>query len=82
EAASQSVPSIAGRAGGVPDAVRDGETGLLVRPGSVDELAEAINRLRNDTVFRRALGERAREHARSFSWDTCARETFGGRAKS
>ncbi len=65
EAAFHGVPSIGARAGGVPDVVLDGETGLLVPPGDPDALAAAIACLRDDPELRRRLGEaaRARAHA-------------------
>jgi glycosyltransferase involved in cell wall biosynthesis/peptidoglycan/xylan/chitin deacetylase (PgdA/CDA1 family) len=39
EAMAAGVPVIASRLTGIPELVRDGETGLLVEPGDVDELA-------------------------------------------
>jgi glycosyltransferase involved in cell wall biosynthesis len=41
-------PVIASRVGGVPEVMRDGETGLLLPPGDVDALAAAIIRLVKD----------------------------------
>jgi glycosyltransferase involved in cell wall biosynthesis len=46
--------------GGIPDAVSDGENGLLVEPGQVAALADALARLLGDEAERRRLGERAR----------------------
>lgn len=46
--------------GGIPDAVADGENGLLVVPGDVEALAAALGRLLGDDEERRRLGERAR----------------------
>jgi glycosyltransferase involved in cell wall biosynthesis len=43
EALRAGVPVVASGAGGIPDIVRDGETGWLVPPGDVDELARAIS---------------------------------------
>ena len=44
------------RAGGIPEAVVDGETGLLVPPGEPQPLAQAMVRLLNDAGLRRAYG--------------------------
>ena len=63
EAAFHRVPSIGTNAGGVPDAVVDGETGVLIDPGDVSALAAAIQKLRNDAGLRRRLGEAARTRA-------------------
>lgn len=43
-------------AGGIPEAVRDGETGLLVPPGDAAALAAAIVRLLQDAPLRAAMG--------------------------
>jgi L-malate glycosyltransferase len=49
------------RTGGVPEAVVDGETGLLVRPGDAAALAEAIVRLLKDAPLRARMGEAGRQ---------------------
>lgn len=60
---------IGGRSGGIPDAVIDGETGLLVDPLNVDEIAEAIIRLLTDRDLSRSLGENGRRRVeRELSW--------------
>jgi glycosyltransferase involved in cell wall biosynthesis len=46
EALAAGRPVIGSRIGGIPDFVQDGVNGLLVRPGSADELAGAMTRLR------------------------------------
>jgi phosphatidylinositol alpha-1,6-mannosyltransferase len=61
EASATGVPVIGGRAGGVPDAVRDGETGSLVDPTSVDEVARTVERLLDDPALARRLGEGGRK---------------------
>lgn len=48
------------RAGGIPEAVQDGVTGVLVPPGNSDALAEAIVRLLRDAPARRRLGDAGR----------------------
>jgi glycosyltransferase involved in cell wall biosynthesis len=44
------------RAGGIPEAVEDGVTGLLVPPGRADALAEAIVRMLRDPAARQRMG--------------------------
>ena len=63
EAALHSVPAVAGRAGGMEDAVVDGVTGLTVDPESASDIASAIRRLADDPELRRRLGESARQRA-------------------
>lgn len=46
--------------GGIPDALRDGDNGLMVEPGKVDALAAALGKLLGDDGERRRLGARAR----------------------
>ncbi len=48
------------RAGGIPEAVEDGVTGVLVPPGNSDALADAIVRLLGDAAARRRMGEAGR----------------------
>jgi phosphatidylinositol alpha-1,6-mannosyltransferase len=69
EAGLHGVPVVAGGVGGALDAIRDGETGLLVDPTSPLEVADAIADLLEDRERARALGEAGREYARRFSWD-------------
>jgi glycosyltransferase involved in cell wall biosynthesis len=51
---------IASRMAGTPEQIVDGETGLLVTPGNVDELAAAMSRLLLDAPLRRAMGTAGR----------------------
>lgn len=60
---------IASRVGGLPDLVDDEVTGLLVAPGDVAALANALRRLLDDAVLRRRLGENAGRKIRAaFLW--------------
>ena len=59
EAMAAGVAIVATSVGGIPDAISDGESGLLVPPGRVDLLAGAIERCLNDADLRRALGAAA-----------------------
>jgi glycosyltransferase involved in cell wall biosynthesis len=52
---------VASRVGGIPEVVSDGETGLLVPPGNVPALAEAISRLLIDQPLRTKLGLAGRQ---------------------
>jgi phosphatidylinositol alpha-1,6-mannosyltransferase len=68
EAAARGVPAIGSPIGGVPDAVADGETGMLVAPDP-DAIAEAIEQFRSDPEMRDAMARRARERVEeSFTW--------------
>jgi L-malate glycosyltransferase len=52
-------PVVATRAGGIPEVVEDGLTGLLVPTRDPEEMAAAIVRLLNDAALRRQMGEAA-----------------------
>ncbi len=68
EAMAAGLPVVALRVEGVPDAVRHRETGLLVDPGSVSQLAAAIEEFITGHVDYSALSVAARHrHAESFS---------------
>jgi len=51
--------------GGVPETLRDGETGLLVPRGNVQALARALERLQSDSALRVRLGSEAAREARA-----------------
>ncbi|HVV89015.1 MAG TPA: glycosyltransferase family 4 protein [Solirubrobacterales bacterium] len=59
ETAAAGKPIIASRIGGLLDSVADEETGLLVPPGDVAALGEAIKRLLSDPGLRKRMGEAA-----------------------
>jgi glycosyltransferase involved in cell wall biosynthesis len=63
EAAASGLPVIATCHAGIPEAVRDGETGLLVPEASVGPLGEALLRLLGNAGMQRAFGRAAREMA-------------------
>jgi glycosyltransferase involved in cell wall biosynthesis len=57
---------VASRAGGIPEIVQDGESGVLVRPGDASDLATALARLARDPPERARLGRGARRRAMMF----------------
>jgi glycosyltransferase involved in cell wall biosynthesis len=60
EAMALGVPVVATRIAGVPRVVRDGENGLLVEPGTVEGLAEALARVLADRGLGARLGAAGR----------------------
>lgn len=62
-------PIITSNIGAIPEVIRHEENGLLVTPGSVDDLVRATVRLLNDPPLARRLGDRAREDARQHTWE-------------
>lgn len=77
EAGACGKPVIGARAGGVPDAVRDGETGLLVPPRDAHALAEAATQLLADPEQAQRLGRQGRERVlQENTWDRIADRLF------
>lgn len=77
EAGRHGLPSISTAIGGIPEAVADNRSGLVSAPGDAEALAANLTRLLTDKTLRSRLGDGAREHARSFTWEGTARATFG-----
>ena len=70
-------PVVAGNVGGLRDLVVHEETGLLVEPGDVVALREALTRLLDDADLRRRFGEAGRARiAEHFTWQRFADETL------
>jgi rhamnosyl/mannosyltransferase len=76
EASACQTPIIGTRVGGIPFAVLDNITGLLVEPGDVNGLAGAIDRILADSELATLLGtngyRRVKEH---FTWSASAEAT-------
>ena len=60
EAMAAGCPVVASRVGGIPDAVRDGQDGLLVPVGDPQALAAALGRLIDDRELATRFGAAAR----------------------
>jgi glycosyltransferase involved in cell wall biosynthesis len=66
-------PVVASRLDGLPEVVRDGETGFLVTPGDVDELRDRLAQLLADRVLAARMGRRGRDLLlEQFTWEACA----------
>jgi len=77
EAMAHGLPVVATRAGGIPDKVVEGETGLLVEPGDVGGLAAGIARMLAAPDAARAMGRRGRARARErFAWPVLIDQTL------
>ena len=70
-------PVVATSAGGIPEVVADGETGILVPPRSPDALARAIVTLLTDDGLRRRMGEAGLARVKErFSAERMVQETL------
>jgi glycosyltransferase involved in cell wall biosynthesis len=77
EAMAHARPVVAGDVGGLRDLVVHEETGLLVPPGDVAALRDALRRLLADEGLRRRFGDAGRARiAEHFTWKRFADETL------
>ncbi len=77
EASASGLPVVAARSRGASEAVRDGETGLLVPPDDPAELTQALARLLSDADLCQRLGQAGRrwvEH--EVNWDRVGQQFF------
>jgi len=76
EAAVEGLPVVASRLDGIPDAVQDGQNGVLVEPGNAQAFAEALASLLSlPEPSRRALGDAYRQFTLNrYSWSRMAAE--------
>ena len=72
EAAACGKAVLGTRIDGLRDAVREGETGVLVESGDVAALETGMRLLLDDPNLRHSYGNRGREWARRFDWDSIA----------
>ncbi len=76
EAMACGLPVVATPVGGIPEAVVDGETGLLVPVGDRQALASSILALAENRDLRRSMGEAGRKRAQAvFRWDKFVSDT-------
>ena len=66
---SSGKPIVATKIGQIAEILQDQYTALLVKPGAVDELANAIIRLARDERLRSYLAKNAKMEAQKYSWD-------------
>jgi len=73
EAATCKTPTIAYNVPGLRDSVKHMETGVLVEPRNIEQLAKTITHLLSDHESRNRLAENAYRHAQQYSWDKTAK---------
>ena len=80
EASLNSLPVVASRVGGIPELIREGETGWTVPNGRTDDWIERITGLLGDRKLASTVGAQGKEHVlANFTWERQARllaETF------
>jgi phosphatidylinositol alpha-1,6-mannosyltransferase len=75
EASACGLPVIAGRSGGMPDAVREDESGILVDSENLEEVSTVLRRLLDDRILARRLGAGGRRAVETYyNWQRVATE--------
>lgn len=69
EAIASGVPVVAARAGGIPEVVTDGKTGILFPPQDFEAAADALQKLITDPQLRMRFGQAAQAASTRFSFD-------------
>jgi glycosyltransferase involved in cell wall biosynthesis len=70
EAQAMGIPVVATKVGGIPEAILDGTTGILVPPRDSDAIAQAIIRLIEDTDLRESMSREGPHFAaRHYDWE-------------
>jgi glycosyltransferase involved in cell wall biosynthesis len=70
-------PTIGTNVGGIPYAIKDNKTGLIVEPRDPYSLADAIIRILTDPILARRLGEAGYARiSEEFTWTKCAEKTI------
>ncbi|MCA9412491.1 MAG: glycosyltransferase family 4 protein [Candidatus Omnitrophica bacterium] len=74
EAAACGKPTVGGRSGGIPDALIDGSTGLLVEPDNTEELCSKLSTLLSSPEKMERMGKAGLDWVRSErSWEVCVK---------
>jgi glycosyltransferase involved in cell wall biosynthesis len=75
EASASGVPVIASNVGGLPEVVKDGETGFLTKPGDAGEIESKLDKLYEDADLRRIMGKAGREFVlNNYRWEESCRK--------
>ena len=62
EASAQKIPVVATAVDGIPEAIVDGETGFLYEHENAEQLAAALEKLLNDSVYAEKIGVAGFQH--------------------
>ncbi|MGW7519356.1 D-inositol-3-phosphate glycosyltransferase [Streptomyces sp. NPDC054796] len=76
EAQACGTPVVAAAVGGLPVAVRDGESGYLVEGHDPADYARRLRLFIDDSTRAERMGAAAARHARGFGWDAAAADTL------
>lgn len=77
EAQACGIPVIGTNVGGIPAAIKDGETGLLIPPKDINQLSSALIRLLSDKQLSEQMGQSGYSYVRdNFTWEKSGESLF------
>lgn len=76
EAMACGLPIVASRLGGIPEIVKDKESGLLIEPYNVNELSKCLTHLLLCEDLSKKMGDQGKKLAQSYSWDSVVKNTM------
>src|SRR5262249_18475844 len=77
EAMAVGLPIVATRAGGIPEVLKEGGTGLLTPPSNPEALCVAIDQLKENGKLRTELGRSAKQAAQLYLWTAFSPSLMG-----
>ncbi len=75
EAMACGIPVISTKLGGIPDIVNHGKNGLIIEPGNIKALADALTYLLENEDVRKKMGECGKKMVVNYSWKKIAEKT-------
>ena len=69
EAQAVGIPAIATNVGGIPDIIKDGENGILVKPANSEDITRAILKIYRQPEFAKKLVEKGKESVKKYGWE-------------
>jgi glycosyltransferase involved in cell wall biosynthesis len=70
EACIARMPIVASNVGGIPEIIKNSQSGILCAEGDVEAFAQAMVQILDNTQLRNALADAAKERANSFSFES------------
>jgi glycosyltransferase involved in cell wall biosynthesis len=77
EAAACGLPSLATRVDAIPEVVVDNVTGFLVDDRDIEAIANRITEFQQNRATFQHMSANCRARSKTFTWERCARITFG-----
>ena len=73
EAAQYGIPSVGGKDGGAPDAIKDKETGIICDGNNLEEIYSSIDSMLKNNLYKE-FGKKAKEYSKKFEWENIVKK--------